>query len=143
MSANQPLRKPRNADGRPMTEDEIRALDGRELDVHVNCCIVDGDPVWLLPQNRSRVPHYSTDIAAAFDVDRPEWRWKTWTTTLRLKRTLFWFTNAKVWQSEESEDNDDADAEQHTVKGEHKPTPADHAKARCIAALLLAAKIGE
>lgn len=26
---------------------------------------------------------------------------------------------------------------------DRKPTPADHAKARCIAALLLAAKIGE
>jgi hypothetical protein len=120
-----------------MSEDEIRGLEGRELDLMVHVCIVDSDPVWLLPQNRSRVPKYSSDIAAAFrEVDRPEWSVELFVD--RLGRTGEWFISLRF-----------AGSPCECVEGVYyrktvtHPTPADHAKARCIAALLLAAKIGE
>lgn len=137
MSDLPPLRKPRHADGRPMSEDKIRGLDGRELDLHVNCCIVDGDPVWLLPQNRSRVLHYSTDIAAAFTVNRTGWRWYM-NEDGPGDQNDDWTLYVAVRQPEYS---DYSVVEKKTTP--NQPTPADHAKARCIAALLLAAKIGE
>jgi hypothetical protein len=131
-----PLRKPRHNDGRLMSEDEIWGLDGRELDLHAHHCIVDGDPVWLLPQNRSRVPHYSSDIAAAFTVDRPEWRWEM----EDYNRGHF---DVTVYMRHDSAPGKPFSTGCYEQTLDRKPTPADHAKARCIAALLLAAKIGE
>lgn len=166
MSDHPPLRKPRHADGRLMSEDEIRGLDGRDLDRFVAVCAggyVEGgfdmerDPgdnfeanLYGIPLNPI-CPHYSTDIAAAFDVDRPDW--------------VILCGDSDRMLIESGRGGVDRDAtdyrygEQgvrcriHAFNGSgrvevvlrllRRSTPADHAKCRCIAALLLAAKIGE
>ena len=134
MSNQPPLRKPRHADGRLMTEDEIRGLDGRELDLQVHHCLIDSDPIWLAPQNRSRVRKYSTDIADAFQVDRPEWRWQL---TEYPDRAIITVQTglATGWKNPLDSVS--------VIVDLRKLSAADHARARCIAALLLAAKIGE
>lgn len=140
MSANQPLRKPRHADGRLMSEDEIRGLNGRELDLHVHHCIIDSDPVWLLPQNRSCVSKYSSDIAAAFEVDRPEWLWSMGDRGAHHAGSCV----VMVWENRLNRpEGSPLGAMVDVVLMQDKLTPQEYAKARCIAALLLAAKIGE
>lgn len=166
MSTNQPpLRKPRHADGRLMSEDEIRGLEGDALRHQVGVCVMGwrwgmAGNYWLLvsPQdmdgadNSSVVtllpegakismmldvtPDWPGDIAAAFTVDRPEWRWGVSESGPQHDGT--WHLYVTVRQGNES-----SMATKAAKPHEPKPTPADHAKARCLAALLLAAKIGD
>lgn len=80
----------------------------------------------------SAIPRWESDIAAAFAVDRPDWRWEM-----------------------EDYDHNHFDVAVYAIgpdgslgafydqRLDRKPTPQDYAHARCVAALLLAAKIGE
>lgn len=169
-----PLLNPRHADGRPMTEDEIRGLEGRELNEVVAISIMDlrwvytwdreprraalwdylrdeknlvGDgtflPTTVERDKRFDPPRYSTDIAAAFTVDRPEWRW--WVIehepqfcdgpSLEIRVYGPKFDQMRCFTTQYPKAK--------AGEPEHKPSPQDHARARCIAALLLAAKIGQ
>lgn len=116
-----PLRKPRNPlNLAPLTEDEIRALKEPAINIAIA----------MFVQTHESPTDYSTNIGAAFAVDRPNWRWEM-----------------------EDYDRDhfdvmvvDRDTEKsaiYTQLLDRKATPQDYARARCVAALLLAAKIGE
>lgn len=160
MNPTPPLRKPRHSDDRPMTEDEIQGLDGEALQNMVGSCImgcvwVDLGEYWAFVDSATadRYPKcerstfkpnstscdvikntpWPTDIAAAFTVDRPEWAWN-----------YFDYFEENVWECccEVEKIDGDGFSRVHN-KMLSRPTPADHARARCIAALLLAAKIGE
>ena len=188
MSNHPPLRKPRHADGRLMTEDEIRGLDGDALRQMVGVCVMgwrwavtesmkraslqppprddDGDgwhpcnvpakyePHTELPDGikpfkdwhsggiyevRGRgvkfgCPNWPGDIAAAFEADRPEWRWQL---TEYPDRAIITVQTglATGWKNPLDSVS--------VIVDLRKLSAADHARARCIAALLLAAKIGE
>jgi len=135
MTTPPPLLKPRHGDGRLMTEDEIRGLDGRALDVAVGVFTNGDDPDLYEPDDSGDTNHspldYSTDIWAAFTVDRPEWRWEM---------EDYDRENLDLMVIAKSVNTQGAIYEQHLGR---KATPADYARARCVAALLLAAKIGE
>lgn len=191
MSANQPLRKPRHADGRLMSEDEIRGLDdGDVLRQLVGVCVMgwrwrvnrgfaglqppprkdfgfgwnptncvpDYSPITELPAGvtvfddwdeqghfvdengvkEDGCPCWSTDIAAAFGVDRPDWRWSMGDAGAHHGNRAC----VMVWVRRESA-LIPLGAHAEVLLDTDKLTPQEYAKARCIAALLLAAKIGE
>lgn len=181
-----PLRKPRHSDGRLMTDDDIRGLDGDALRQLVGVCVMgwrwavtesmkraslqppprddDGDgwhpcnvpamyePHTELPSGikpfkdwhsggiyevRGRgtkygCPNWTGDIAAAFEVDRPEWRWEMEDYDQNHFDVAVYAIGPDGTQAAVYEQNLD-----------RKATPQDYARARCVAALLLAAKIGE
>lgn len=152
MTTTPPLLKPRHTGGRLMAEDEIRGLDGDALLISVAESLMgwvdilrrnERAPGSLNEYNEimgrrehagswSDIPEYHADIAAAFTVDRPNWRWEM-----------------------EDYDHNHFDVAVYAIgpdgslgafydqRLDRKPTPQDYARARCVAALLLAAKIGE
>lgn len=139
MSANPPLRKPRHSDGRLMTEDEIRGLDGRFLDVTVLTCVILGEPLGLLFAT-ALARNYSTDIAAAFDVDRPDWLWSMGDRGAHHACSCV----VMVWENRLNRpEGAPLGVTIDVVLKQDKLLPNEYARARCIAALLLAAQIGE
>lgn len=115
-----PLRKPRNRDGGPLTEDEIRALKEPAINIAIA----------MFVQTHESPTDYSTNIGAAFAVDRPNWRWEM----EDYDRNHF---DVMVV------DRGTSKSAIYTQLLDRKATPQDYARARCVAALLLAAKIGE
>lgn len=159
-----PLRKPQR-NGKPLSLKQIHTLDGRKLDVFVCICVMSGfftqssdtPPIytlypggdsngenfaergWGVTQAKAEaggkrqhdwdgIPRYSSDIAAAFTVNRPDWCW-----SMREHRRQVWYY--VVLESGRQFTG--------TVHCSGRPTLADHAKARCYAALALALFCGE
>lgn len=137
-----PLLKPRHADGRLMTEDEIRGLKGWAIRYSVAEFVAGWKDVYApdgLGRRNERggklegdeaIPYYESDIAAAFDVDRPDWRWEM---------EDYDHNHFDVMVADRAA----AKSVIYEQRLDRKPTPQDYARARCVAALLLAAKIGE
>ena len=129
------IRKPRDADGAPLTPEKIKALRGVKLRDQIAVSLfgyVGKSAFW----GAAGCPAYDSNLRAAWEIDRPDWLW-SFREYAFVKDESF----AGVEYSVELSSSGFGIIYFHATDG--KPTPADHATARCIAALLLATEIGE
>lgn len=168
MSEQKQVLKPRHYGGRVMTPDEVMALGDDELNIQVAVCFMgagwhkadysDGrgwseERILLMPSGTAYgtptarpeklpkgwdmlTPAYHADIAAAFKIDRDDWVWEMEDYANHLDVSVYVRDYEGAIQRLSKHGT-------YSVAHPGKVRPHEYARARCIAALLIALEIGE